>query len=190
MKIKIAIGIVSLGSIKTRTVYDLCKMLKSFPYEYEMIFKEGGALHSNREQMAQMAVDSGCTHLFFIDSDMSFESDALMQLLERDKDIIGTHYNHRKLPLQTTVLEFKENRDKRETLDALHKVEGLATGFLLIKTEVFKKMPHPWFFWKVNEKGEPTMGEDFWFCEKARESGFDIWVDLTVSIKHIGNQLF
>lgn len=187
---KIAIGMVCLGSVKTRTVRDLCALLKTFPYEYELIFKEGGALHSNREQMAQMAIDTGCTHLLFIDSDMAFERDAVNHLLARDKDIIGAHYNHRRFPLQTTVLEFEENRNKRETLPALHKVEGMGTGFLLIKTEVFKKMPHPWFFWEIDEKGMTTMGEDFWFCKKAREAGFDVWVDLLVPIKHIGNNLF
>jgi hypothetical protein len=68
--------------------------------------------------------------------------------------------------------------------------EGVATGFLLIKTDVFKKLKHPYFFWESGKDGEVTVGEDFWFCKKAKKAGYELWVDLLVEVKHIGDYLF
>lgn len=180
---KITIGIVARESIKTRTVYSLCAMLKDFPYDYDICFKDGGSLHGNREAIAQFAIDNGSSHLLFIDSDMAFDRDAVLRLVERNKDVIGADYNHRRLPLVGTARNKVEN-------DGIVECESVATGFMLIKTDVLKKMPHPWFFWKYNDKGEVTMAEDYWFCEKAREAGASIWVDNTLSVKHIGEFLY
>ena len=33
-------------------------------------------------------------------------------------------------------------------------------------------------------------GEDYWFCRLAREAGFEVWIDLTVKVLHIGDHLF
>jgi hypothetical protein len=32
------------------------------------------------------------------------------------------------------------------------------------------------------------MGEDFLFCDRARELGFDVWIDPSISLGHMGVQ--
>src|SRR3990167_225992 len=76
-KIKLAIGMPTGGFIKTQTVFCLTALLKTLPFEYNLIFKEGSILHWNREFIVKTAFDLGCTHLLFVDSDMSFEKDAV-----------------------------------------------------------------------------------------------------------------
>jgi hypothetical protein len=191
-RIKLAIGIASTGDIKSRTAFCLFTNLKSFPYEYEVIIKEGGALHANREQIVKLAIQMDCTHLIFIDSDMSFERDAIIRLLRRDKDIVGVHYNQRKNPPTTTVIMDTDTKLKlkEEHPDGFLTCDGVATGFMMIKLNVFKKLEHPWFFWESDENGDISVSEDYWFCRKAKEAGFDIWVDLSIPIKHIGDHLY
>lgn len=184
--IKLAVGMLHSGTIKTRTVISLLRMCKGLPFEYNCFFQEGSVLHQNRERLAQKAADGGFTHLLFVDSDMTFEPDAILKLLAREKDIIGTHYNCRALPLKTTV-ELKAGQTELKELDTCN---ALGAGFLLIKTEVFKKLSHPWFFWEVNEKGETTLGEDHWFCKKAREAGYEIFVDISIPIGHEGSYVY
>ncbi|MDO8094406.1 MAG: hypothetical protein Q6360_13090 [Candidatus Brocadiales bacterium] len=192
MEIKIAIGIPNTGSIKAQTAFCLFRMLKGIPYEYSILFKEGSILHANRETIAKLAIEKGFTHLLFLDSDMYFEANALKQLIERDKDIIGANYYLRKLPKTTTVKMAPEKKAHlaEEAPDGLFTCDAVGTGFLLIKTDVFKKLPHPWFFWKSDEQGDVLEGEDSWFCRQAREAGFDVWCDLQVVIKHIGDYLY
>jgi hypothetical protein len=35
---------------------------------------------------------------------------------------------------------------------------------------------------------EGYMGEDFLFCDRARELGFDVWIDPSISLGHMGVQ--
>jgi hypothetical protein len=88
-------------------------------------------------------------------------------------------------------------------------VEHLATGFLCIAREVFEKMrtTHPeiehieyntsngdrtrWAFFDcgINDKKE-YLSEDFWFCKKARDLGYRIFMVPNVSLTHVGTYAF
>ena len=176
--LKLAIGICNTGSIKAQTAFCLVRMLKDFPHDYDVLFHEGSMLHIMRERLVEKAIDRGCTHLLFLDSDMSFEKDAVLRLLKRKKEIIGANYNKRKLPLEGTV----ENPKKATGLTTC---DSVATGFMLIDLSIMKNLPRPWFFWGLN--GE---SEDFWFCRRARDVGYNIHVDFTLDVKHIGEFLY
>jgi hypothetical protein len=179
---KIAIGLTTTGTFKSQMVFDLLAMLKDFPYHYEIIMQEGAVLHHNREVIVKTAISYGCTHLLFIDSDMSFGTDALTRLIQRNKDIIGVNAHKKQLPLVSVVKT--QNKGEFVTCDYL------GTGFLLIKLSVFEKLSHPWFFWSSDDKGDVILSEDTWFCQKARKAGFEIWVDFTLPIKHIGDYAY
>lgn len=192
MGAKIAICVISAGLIKSQTAFALMRMIRDFPCEYDLFFKEGSIIHWNREMVAGLALEKGCTHVLFVDSDMFFEADAVSRLLARDKDIVGVHYHLRKSPPTSTVhmdIEKKKNV-VRDNPDGFLTCDAVGTGFVLIKTDVFKKLSHPWFFWESDEKGEVLTGEDYWFCRKAREAGFEVWCDLTIEMKHIGDYLY
>ena len=180
-KIRLAVAIPSTGTIKSQTVFSLVRMLKDFPYEYTVLFHEGSMLHVMRNRLVQKAIDEKCTHLLFIDSDMVFEKDSAIRLLKRKKDIIGGKMHLRKNP-PTLILQNPHTNKDLTTCDAV------GTGFMLIKLDVFKKLRQPWFFWDYVD-GEPV-GEDYWFCRKAREAGFKVWVDLTLPIGHIGDTIY
>jgi len=192
LAMKLAIGIPNTGTIKSQTVFALVRMLKDFPYEYDVIFQEGAVLHQNRITIVKTAISYNCTHLLFLDSDMYFDKNTVIKLLERKKDIVGVNCNLRKFPLTSTVIMSEEKRAKlrEEHPDGFTTCDSLGTGFLLINLDVFKKISEPWFFWESNDKGELVMGEDFWFCKKAKESGYEIWVDFSVLVKHIGDFLY
>lgn len=189
---KLCLGFPTTGVIKTKTFHAVMQMLKKRSYDYDVVTKEGAILHWNREHIALKSIELGSTHLLFIDSDMSFPADAAERLLARDKDIIGVQYNLRKFPKTSTVKIWDENRKElmEDQGNGLIKVAAVGTGFLLIKTSVFEKLDHPWFFWESNADGTVKTGEDSWFCQKARKAGYDIWCDTTVAIKHIGDYLF
>lgn len=192
MDMKIAICIPHTGSIKTKTVQAVIGLIKQAPFEWHFLTQEGSILHVNRERLAKKAIELGCTHLLFVDSDMSFDPDAAERLLARDKDIIGVQYNLRTFPKTSTVKIVDENGDQlmEDMGDGLLKVASVATGFMLIKTLVFEKLSHPWFFWESDENGEVKTGEDSWFCRKARGMGYEVFCDVTIPIKHWGEYAY
>lgn len=185
-KIKLAIGIPNTGTIKAQTVFCLCRMLKDFPYEYTVLFKEGSILHANREELVKKAIGLGYTHLLFLDADMTFEKDAVLRLLRRKKEVIGANYHLRRLPAISTIKTTK----KLKKTDTLIEVDGLATGFMLINLSIFQNLPHPWFFWETDNTGDLVTGEDMWFCRLAKGGGYKVWCDLTIKTGHIGDYIY
>ena len=189
---RICIGLPTCGSVKTKTVFSILRMLKFSDFDFDIVTKESSILHWNREHIVKQAIEAGCSHVLFIDSDMFFEADAVERLLKRDKDIIGVPYNLRQIEPTSTLKNTDEQGNKiwEETQDGLLKCAAVGAGFLLIKTSVFQKLKEPWFFWETNELGEVVTGEDSWFCRLAREAGFEIYADMMIKVGHIGDFIF
>lgn len=187
---KIFIAVPTTGTVKTKTFFSIVRMLRERTFDYMIGTKESSILHYNREHLAKQAMENECSHILFIDSDMYFEADAVERLLARNKDIIGVPYNARKHPLITTIKIHAEDGIIEEYDGELLKCAAVGMGFMLIKTEVLKNMNQPWFFWETNDKGEVVMGEDSWFCRKARQAGYDIWCDMSIKIGHIGDYIY
>ena len=63
-------------------------------------------------------------------------------------------------------------------------------GCCLIKMEVFEKIKMPYFLWAYyenkNNKEQPFnwLGEDIYFCEKAKAAGFKVWLEPKVICSH------
>ena len=52
------------------------------------------------------------------------------------------------------------------------------------------EQPYFDFGWTVNEKhkrGERMIGEDVYFCQRAKELGFKVWANPFIEIGHLGN---
>ena len=67
----------------------------------------------------------------------------------------------------------------------LVQVDSTGTGCLAIHRDVFKKLDKPYFEFTYHaESRKIRTGEDIRFCEKARDAGFTIHVDKSVSCSH------
>ena len=181
---KICIGIPTAESIKTQTVLDLFELTKRNNID-KVIVKQSALVHTNRETIVLDALKTDCTHLLFLDSDMSFGSLILEKLIAHDKDIVGLIYYFKTTEGRPVVyMDERKPLDKNNIPRKLFKCHAIGTGCLLIKLSVFEKIERPWFFF------EESCGEDIYFCEKAHKSGFDIWCDGMLEIKHIGEYKF
>lgn len=64
-------------------------------------------------------------------------------------------------------------------------VDGLATGCLFIKREVFEKMQRPWFEFKFDKESRRiTEGEDLGFALKCHDLGIKFFVDYGMCCGH------
>lgn len=191
---KICIGIPTNRGFKSQTVLSLANMLIYSELDHFItIPTEGFNTAENRNFTVAKAILNNCSHILFSDDDMVYEPDALGRLLVYDKDIIGTLYNIRRLP-PAYVIEYLENGIKTDEEARLQtepfRVKAVGTGFLLVKTDVFRKLESPFFGYKWNDNGSVKMSTDWFFEEKAREAGFEIWVDPTLKISHIGDHAY
>lgn len=184
-KLKICCGLPTNRGVKPQTALSLMRMVAHTDCEFHIIVSERGYnCAENRNRIVAQAVKNNCDYLLLTDDDMIFEPDYLERLIKHDKDIIGATYNT-KYEQQELVIEYL---DKPE--EGLFKCKALGGGFLLIKTEVFKKVSQPHFGYKWFESGMVQMSNDWFFCEKAREAGYDIWCDSSLKVGHLGNFAF
>lgn len=161
-----------------------------------------------RNLLAQDMLESECTDLLFIDSDINFESEAIFRLMalgsDPKKGIVAAVPRVRDAnPVYITDLDYDDNNELTMDGMGLVRAKRVATAFMLVRREVFERMSeaHPeWKYWdkrsdrnlyamfdfKVTEEG--YMGEDFLFCDRTRELGFEVWIDPTITLGHMGVQ--
>jgi hypothetical protein len=63
----------------------------------------------------------------------------------------------------------------------LQQIDACGAACLLIRTDVLRAIPPPWFDWP-----DSSRGEDIAFCERARAAGFPIVLDFDVRCTHLG----
>ena len=198
--IKIGICIPSRGDCVMQTAFDLATMCaydaKNRIGNQALFTVNGTFIFDQREKLAEVALDQGCTHLLWIDSDMRFPKDTIERLLFRNKDIVGVNAVTRQFPVKPTAKYLLiDEKEKTATWKqvvskgkvGLEKVSSVGFGVVMIRAEVFRKTPKPWF-WFEQLPGEKVLGEDVYFCIKAADAGFDTYVDhdLSNKIGHVG----
>lgn len=183
---KICIALPTNRGLRPKCLQSVLEMLAYKSYDYHILVStEGFTTAENRTWLTAQAVKAQCTHILFLDDDMVYEPDSLERLLAHDKEIVGAKYHNRRGGENGgEVIEYLDEKSDTD----LFKCNALGGGLLLVKTGVFIKTPQPWFWYKINESGMVTMSNDWFFCEKARESGYEIWCDPTLKPGHIGKK--
>jgi hypothetical protein len=146
-------------------------------------------------------------YIMWIDSDIIFKTEDLMELLQMNKDISAGWYvqsNGGALSNQSTVVEsmndqelYEKGSNRYETVEDMSrrtepfKVDYCGFGWILIKKGVYEKIPYPWFVPRVIQLQKPdgtiledVCSEDISMCEDFRKYGFDIWVHPKVRVGH------
>jgi hypothetical protein len=194
---KILIAVPSLGEVDMSFSFSFTSMVA---YTIKMgkdlnlapCFLSSSLLPDLRNTFVQAALDNDCDYIFFLDADMKFPPDILLRLLKADKDIITTNYVTKSETLSrftATGLDGKNHRSKITDKGVTEVALG-ATGTMLIKTEVFKKLKQPYFYLYWDNYNKRMFGEDYYFCYKAIKKGLKVWVDndLSKEVFHIGKK--
>jgi hypothetical protein len=189
--------------------------------------------------VAYMMANPDATHLMFIDADINFDCLDILHMLQHDKDIIVGAYPKKDVNWNMIKQSVKQNPDvnidelahlganyalnyefaydenntpKVKTDKGLIKLKDAATGFMLIKREVFERMikhypelyfqndlnldpeHEKWtylFFDVMHEKGtQRYLSEDYAFCRRWQAMGGEVWLDPLVKLDHVGHYTF
>jgi len=153
------------------------------------------------------------THILFVDADMKFEPQLVLDMIDFDKPLVGCLYPKRTLPIQWVGSKLK---GPQEVQNGFLKVEGIGFGVTLISRECIKTMIDAGHVEIDTELHAHTAGimlqsqgiermirafdkiklpdrklsEDYSFCERARRSGMDVWAAINHKVTHIGDYGF
>lgn len=180
--------------VKAKTVLSLLN-IKTEHELFPVVATEGYTTAEGRNYCVVQAIKNNCSHILFVDDDMTFPSDTIDRLLAHAKDIVGVYSYSRVLPLSPTVGFLDANgeylpQDRMAFVkkpETLFKCYTVGMGVALINMELFNKIEKPWFYFQTHDNGAILIGEDAWLCKQARDKGIEIWCDPTLEVGHIGD---
>jgi hypothetical protein len=148
-----------------------------------------------RSERVKQTLTESYTHYLFVDSDISFDKSHVVKLLSHNVDIVSGSYVERKSQDHYCAGKFVDPPDLGQFISreikGLTNIDWVGAGFLLIKKEVFESLSYPWFqFVEVKYKDKEGIEcvneqpEDMSFCRKARNFGYQVWLDCDCVVSH------
>ena len=174
----------------------LLKIIEEFSYKnIEVVMRwdisqYGGRdnVKRQREFFRQMVLkDDSFTHLYFLGADTIPPADALERLLIHDKDIVGgVYWGRHNAPLGSSEgavawINTMSQEDQSKTFlneNSLIEIDGMGMDCVLFTRAVLEKVS--WLSWEQND-------DDYPYYDKAKENGFNCYIDTSIQCKHYFN---
>lgn len=146
--------------------------------ELDILFQSCIHLDKMRNKLVRAGLDNGSDYLLLLDSDQTFPPDMIETMVSDLEDnpeleAVTGLYTWKEPPYIPHVYRSYDPETKKYMiaggfpLDELFQVDGAGCGCLMVKADVFKRTPEPWFKFGAWEDSLP-MGEDLYFCYKAK----------------------
>lgn len=161
---------------------------RNFPEDQFALFTPVRMTIDNcRNSAVKAALENEFDYVMFIDDDVLLPFDAYARLKSHNKDVVAGWTVIRGYPFNNMffrfddqkALEYYNDPDPKET--ELIKVDAIGCSCVLIKCELLKKIPPPYFVTGTYNT------EDIYFCMKAKQfvPEVEIFVDPNVKTPHL-----
>jgi hypothetical protein len=150
-------------------------------------------------------------YLFCLDADVAFSPEDMLKLYSYQKPIVSASYPMKTLPIRHCY----ELYNPVKLCGNLVKIGGVGMGFVLIHRSVFAKLNKHYselkyfpglnnsnypitekeyynsyhYFAEMNKEGK-YLGEDMSFFHRVSDIGYDVWMDTSIELQHIGSHVF
>lgn len=199
----IAICIPARGQMEVGTAFDLARMVnhvvRNTEHTINLYTSMGTLIFDQRNNMVEDALAEGADYILFIDADMRFPRDTIERLIAHGKGIVGVNATTRSVPVKATAknlvideegaCNWKQISSKNKT--GIEQADGIGCGVMLISKETLEAIQKPWFFFELLPENK-LLGEDIYFCIKAKDAGIETFIDhdLSQEIGHVGNYTY
>ena len=160
-----------------------------------------------RNALVHEFLKSDCTDLLFIDADVIVTPADILRLLAQGgtQDISAGAYPRRAQDKKFFTDLYWTEDNNLEFVGSLLRVKRVGTGFMLIRRHVIEALvaAHPEWTYENRTKNEQMsavfdfaivdgqyVGEDYLFCDRATEMGFKVYIDVDISLPHVGSMEF
>ena len=181
----------TLHSAHAMSLAEMVKFNTKSDIDTHVFMDSSTVLLTQRERLATLAIELGAEYVLWLDSDIVFPATTAVRLLAHNEDFVAANYIRRQLPAKGVAYETIgdwENPLDFAVYDDLVPVEGVGMGCMLMKTEIFEKLPKPWFEFGWSPESNDFLGEDMIMCQKVAEAGYQLKIDTVLSqeLRHLG----
>lgn len=199
---KIAIAIPYNGKFEPEWVEKTWRHLRCTPLNWctkIVFYSKVPSLPVARDSLVNQALQTDCHYVFFLDSDMIFETpedpnvalDTLYQCMNKDpnskegKIVSGLYRAKQKQGFGWAAwmkVHEKGFTPIQNWTGNWIKIDATGLGCCLIDMCIFRNIPKPWFYWEV----QGDISEDFYFFQLAAKFGYDTHLFTDVKLSHLG----
>lgn len=196
LRTHIMLAIPHMGQICTNLVYNIILMMSDPSYKvlYQPL-RFRNRLDVARNEITELFLQSQCEYLLMINGDMSDDPDHLtqprfLQMATYGKDIVGAlGLMWKDQDVLPTLFYYDEKAEgfkvmKQIVVGDLVECDATGSGVVMIHRRVLEKIEPPYFKDVLGKSGKLELGQDFYFCEKARKAGFRIFVHTAIMTSH------
>lgn len=162
-------------------------LLRAATLGAQVVWIRGADIAANRNQIARRATGDW---VWFLDDDHSFNGDLLPRLLSHNVDIVAPVVLMKKPPFYPAASKgsVEGGYDGFRLSDlptdgSLVEAFTVGTAGLLVRRKVFETLTDPWF--ETGQVSSEHLNEDTFFCQKAQEAGFTVWLDTGAALGHL-----
>lgn len=159
----------------------------------------GQIIHDGHNKLLRDALKiEGWDRLLWLETDHDFQPDMLYKHAHYTEPIVGGLYVQRKVDEPLPVIynwdlgrhnALRPSRQQMKRIieePGLHEVDIVPSGCTSIRRDVLEDWPQgtPHYFSPTNPDTGTTMTDDVWFCRKAQDQGYPIYVDSSNLVSH------
>lgn len=204
------------GNISEKTTVGLFNLAKAFVrndiHHGLLTLSNSSLITQARSRVANFFINNTeHEYLFFLDSDIGFDAQDVLKLLSYQVPIVSGAYPMKILPERYCV----DIVQPEERQGDLVKINGNGMGFVLIHRQVFidianhypglkyvpsdynSETPHTteelnnsYHFFAEYKSQNGFMSEDKSFFHRAKQVGYDVWLDTTIKLNHTGYHIY
>jgi len=159
--------------------------------DFTFIHADNGPIDTLRNDIVKTALSLGMTKLIMMDVDHIYHPKTITSLLSRNLPIVSALTFRRYPPFDSIALRSVEQDGVKGYLPVdeweegeLLEVDAVGAACVMYDMDVFRRMPFPWFKFRVREDGQ-GVGEDIGFCQDLKAAGYRIFVDTAVPSDHL-----
>ena len=200
-KVKTLIAVPCMDTVPTEFMESMVHLRE--PEGTQLAVVKNTLIYNARNTIIQNAVKLDFDRVLWLDSDMVFEPDLLLRMiddLDLGIDYVAGLYYQRKLPTHPVVykeIHWKVADDgwvdtgyqffEPHPKDKLFEIAGSGFGCVMTSMDLLKRM--------VEVYGAPFsplmgMGEDLTFCHRVKEQGFKMYCDPRIKLGHVGKFIY
>lgn len=199
-RVKIYVAVPSVGSVSDMHGYAFRQYEKDYGDKIEFVFPENCVQRKfhdfARNMMVEDFLKTDCDIMWFLDSDV-VPPPHVLDLVTK----YGEHWELAGAPYPVFVTPAGYERPQvvmcvyangpkglhacKVPYEGTAFVDGMATGCIFIKREVFKQLEKPYFEFKFDPETRcMTEGEDLGFCAKVSKLGYKFFTDFSMVCAH------
>jgi len=204
------------GNISEKTTIGLFNLAKAFArndiHHGLLTLSNSSLITQARSRVANFFINNTeHEYLFFLDSDIGFDAQDVLKLLSHQVPIVSGAYPMKILPERYCV----DIVQPEERQGDLVKINGNGMGFVLIHRQVFvdiakqypglkyvpsdynsetphttKELNNSYHYFAEQKCQNGFMSEDKSFFYRAKQVGYDAWLDPSIKLNHTGYHIY